>query len=422
MGDRAASDVAELNKAEEPPVLSASSSHDRGKRASVRLKGAVNEVQGRLSVGHGRPSPHLRIRRGTTDKRRSSLSYQLGKKKSFFRIPKIMVSLAVNEGDEPSTPRDESARPHNWFEHFYDLVYVAMCLIMGNVLGADVTIASSAFCFLVVMTFSAKWYSVTCYINRFHSEDLKHQTFFLVQTACVIIMSQCGNLIGRRGGWTGTVWFSVMLAVSRIALVVAYSYIGEVFKEEGLAPLRSMYVIVSLLSLFCLSFSLCLPSANTTVLLHRYNKQHAVAAVLYLVSAVGFSMEDAEWVGIAGWILQLVLDHQASYWLGPEGPAACLRHAPIPQFDIEHMSNRLGEFTMLILGESVISLCFAYDAKAAVSLSITGLGVSTMVVFFCGCSISTSCLTRSATTPSSTASRRAGPSTSRTGRWPASCF
>ena len=46
------------------------------------------------------------------------------------------------------------------------------------------------------------------------------------------------------------------------------------------------------------------------------------------------------------------------------------------------MSNRLGEFTMVVLGESVISLCFAYDAKASSTLRMTGLGLATMVVFF----------------------------------------
>ena len=60
---------------------------------------------------------------------------------------------------------------------------------------------------------------------------------------------------------------------------------------------------------------------------------------------------------------------------------SCLRHSPVPMFDVEHLSVRLAEYTMLILGESVISLCFAQDTKASVGVRTTGLFLASSIVF-----------------------------------------
>jgi low temperature requirement protein LtrA len=203
----------------------------------------------------------------------------------------------------------------------------------------------------MIIVFTATWYAVTAYINRFFSEDLKHQAFYFLQTFCVIVCAKSSN-----PDLSQAARFSIMLAISRAGLVLMYIYIGVVYHEE-LTQLRSMYV-----------------------------KQYVFAVAMYIAAALAFSSDtvggvSGDTVGVVLWVVQVICDWQAAMWLGPPG-YACVRHTPIPLFDVEHMSKRLAEYTMLILGESVISLCFANDEKASEELKIFGLFLAVSIVFF----------------------------------------
>ena len=88
------------------------------------------------SVDDGPPSPsHAElVKRGSMRSRSKSVVVMemrmpkpLGKERTLFRLPQVMVAVSGS-----ITPRDLGERAENWFEMFYDLVFVAVCLIMGE--------------------------------------------------------------------------------------------------------------------------------------------------------------------------------------------------------------------------------------------------------------------------------------------------
>ncbi|MCB0157354.1 MAG: low temperature requirement protein A, partial [Caldilineaceae bacterium] len=72
-------------------------------------------------------------------------------------------------------------RKVTWLELFYDLVYVAVLIQLGNILSDDVSpVGLMRFVVLFVPVWWA-WTGITFYMNRFVADDVVHRLLIYLQ-------------------------------------------------------------------------------------------------------------------------------------------------------------------------------------------------------------------------------------------------
>ncbi|MEM7334722.1 MAG: low temperature requirement protein A [Chloroflexota bacterium] len=201
-------------------------------------------------------------------------------------------------------------RSIGWLELFYDLVYVATFIQIGNFLSDNLTLLGfGQFLVLVTIVWWA-WTGETFYQNRYFVDDLIHRALVFVQ----------------------------IFAIASIGLSVSKAF-GELYVQFTLA-----YVITRLM----------------LVLMYlRSSKVHPESRAFSRGYVYGFS------IGIAIWLGSLLLPAEI-HWVGwlvgitfelcvPLMPKmrALARNWPV---DIPHITERFGIFTIIVLGESFVKI------------------------------------------------------------------
>lgn len=203
-----------------------------------------------------------------------------------------------------------SNRNVGWLELFYDLVYVATLIQIGNYLSDNVTLQGFAH-FLVLMTVVWwAWSGETFYQNRYVVDDLTHRILVFIQ---IFAIASLGLSVSEAFGAL-YVQFTLTYVVTRFILVV-------------------MYV--------------------------RASRAHPESKGLSQGYAVGFS------IGIVIWLASLLLPAEY-HWVGwLIGIAVELTVPIMPRMreqqqlwapDIHHISERFGIFTIIVLGESFVKV------------------------------------------------------------------
>lgn len=209
-----------------------------------------------------------------------------------------------------------------WLELFYDLIYVASFIQLGNALSENLSISGVlAFTGLLVLLWLT-WTAFTLYSNRFDVDDLTHRALVFVQMFAI-----GGMAISLPQVFQGqTAQFSFLYAAVRIIIVLLYA--RTYFQQPKAREMTG-----------------------------RYALGYALGAGLWLVS--GFL--DAPWVYLC-WAIAALID----FGLPLSRPIRALvgRYPP----DILHLSERYGLLTLIVLGESFV--------KVLTSLSEHGAGPS----------------------------------------------
>ena len=79
----------------------------------------------------------------------------------------------------------EEERKVTWLELFYDLVYVATLIQLGNTLSEEVTLMGFAQFAIVFTPIWWTWTGVTFYMNRFVVDDIWHRLLIFVQMCAI---------------------------------------------------------------------------------------------------------------------------------------------------------------------------------------------------------------------------------------------
>ncbi|MFP4436132.1 MAG: low temperature requirement protein A [Chloroflexaceae bacterium] len=206
--------------------------------------------------------------------------------------------------------KTEEERKVTWLELFYDLVYVATIIQLGNWLSDNVSpIGFAGFFFLFVLIWWS-WTGITFYINRIVVDDVWHRVLVFVQMFAIAVMAISVNgAFGEKAGQ-----FALAYAGVRLILIALYLRAGTHIPEAR--PLT-----------------------------RRYATGFALAAVLWIISAfLPAPLRYAFWAG------GLALDFATP--LSRRSRQMNARIAP----DVPHMSERYGLLTIIVLGESFVKV------------------------------------------------------------------
>ncbi|WP_044292470.1 low temperature requirement protein A [Rivularia sp. PCC 7116] len=242
--------------------------------------------------------------------------------KGWLQPPRLRIGEEVEEEHRHAT----------WLELFYDLVYVVAVSQIAHYLNEDVSIKGFVgFVFLFIPIWWA-WIGTTFYANRFDSDDIKHRLLTGLQMLSLAAVAV--NI--HHGLGESSAGFAIAYSATRFILVLEYlRVIKHIPQAKGLAKY------------YCTGFS--------------------IAAALWLISAfipipIRFMV----------WTLALIVDLTTAI-TAKRFQVALLPHP-------EHLPERFGLFTIIVLGEAIIAVVNGvseqkWDVQSAIS-AILGFSIA----------------------------------------------
>ena len=225
---------------------------------------------------------------------------------------------------ELHSPEPGVERKVGWLELFYDLIFVATLIQLGNALAHDISLPGFlAFAGLFVPIWSA-WTSFTFYSNRFVVDDFAHRALIFVQMFGI-----------------GAMAISVEMVLEGEPRIFAISY--------GLVRL--------LLAALYLRALIQVEEARD--LSRRWTLTFVAEAALWIASA----FVPTPWTYVL-WGVGIAINLSIPVARGTRELA--VKYPP----DILHMSERYGIFTLIVLGESFVKMLSSLSAEGAGSASI----------------------------------------------------
>lgn len=199
-------------------------------------------------------------------------------------------------------------RKVTWLELFYDLVYVAALIQLGNVLSEEISLAGFARFVIVFLPLWWAWTGMTFYMNRFVVDDIPHRLLIYLQIAAITALG-----ISLEGAF-GDLTMQFSLAYAAIRLIQVILYVRTWRYEPATRPLTRRYVIGYVIGIAL----------------------WVLAAFLPMPYAAGL------------WLLALAIEIGNAFLPGTQALVSLLPP------DAEHMRERYGIFMIIVLGESFI--------------------------------------------------------------------
>jgi len=202
----------------------------------------------------------------------------------------------------------EEERRATWLELFYDLIFVAAVSQVAHYLSKHVSVSGFFECVLLFVPVWWSWVGATFYATRFDTDDLGHRLLTLLQMVAISVLAV--NV--HHGLEESSAGFALSYVTIRGILIVQYLLAGYHIKVAR--PLIKWYV-----------------------------RGFGIGAGLWLVSV----FVPAPW-RFALWVLGLLAD-----FITPLTAGKLVAQIP-PSFT--HVPERLGLFTIIVLGEAVIAV------------------------------------------------------------------
>ncbi|MDZ7858168.1 low temperature requirement protein A [Sphaerotilus sp.] len=216
-------------------------------------------------------------------------------------------------------PRHAEGRKATWFELFFDLVFVVAVAQLSSAYAHHYDLGGALVFALAFLAMWWCWLGHTFHATRFDNDSGRQRGLGFLQIVAVALIGYgvsdpLGNRAWAFGGGIGA--FKVLLMLA---------YLGEL-RWRGAAGLIRVYAVL-----------------------------YAVQALLWLTGAAA---EALRW---AAWGLALGMD-LASPWLVARQTAAVPPHP-------EHLPERFGLFTIILLGEGMAAVVHALDHGEHLHLS-----------------------------------------------------
>jgi low temperature requirement protein LtrA len=210
------------------------------------------------------------------------------------------------------TTEDPSERRHTtWFELYFDLVFVAAVSQLAAALARNPSAAVFARFAALFVVIAWAWLGFTMYANRFDTDDLIYR--LAKSTAALAVAALAINLHRVMAGHGGTVGFAAGYVVVRALLVALYVRARLHVRGEGRR----------LIDIYIANFS-----QTTGIWLASIFVPVPLRLVLWGVAmAIDLSMPPVAWRSLPG--------------------------APLV---VSHVTDRLGTFFIIVLGESVVAV------------------------------------------------------------------
>ena len=208
--------------------------------------------------------------------------------------------------------KNEEERHATWLELFYDLVFVVTVSQLSHYLFHDVSLSNFfGFLFLFIPVWWS-WIGTTFFATRFYSDDLGHRLLLLLQMGGAGAMA-----VNVSGAFNNTFsGFALSYAFMRLILVIEYVRVFRTIKSsESANPLVKRYII---------GFS--------------------IAAIIWLISAFVPITE----IRFALWVIGLIIDFAT--------PISTSKLTSKFSPHISHLPERMGLFTLIVLGESIVGI------------------------------------------------------------------
>lgn len=213
-----------------------------------------------------------------------------------------------------TTNNDEKERHATWLELFFDLVFVVIISQLSHFLLHEISsLRFLEFLFLFIPVWWA-WLGVTFYSTRFYSDDIGHRLLLLLQMGGAGAMAV--NISGAFNNTFSS--FAISYAFMRFILIVEYI---RVYKAITIKT-----------------------SISPKPLLKRYISGFSIAAIIWFISAFVTTSE----LRIGLWIIGLIIDFATPITAG----RLHSQYAP----NVYHLPERMGLFTLIVLGESIVSI------------------------------------------------------------------
>jgi low temperature requirement protein LtrA len=233
---------------------------------------------------------------------------------------------------EKENNKNDTNRHATWLELFYDLVFVVVISQLAHNLEEDFTLYGFLGFLALFIPVWWSWTGAAFYATRFDTDDLEHRILILLQMVGVAALAV--NVPDGLG--INSAGFALSYAAIRIILVLEYWRTG-----------RSKL------------------SSSATPLIRRYTRGFLCAAVVWIISA--FIPPPFRFVL---WGIGLVIDFATPLTVG----RLHSKFAP----HISHLPERMGLFTIIVLGESVMGVVTGVsDTEFDIySMSMLALGLS----------------------------------------------
>ena len=203
---------------------------------------------------------------------------------------------------------ENQPRHATWLELFYDLVFVVAVSQLAHELGQHITVAGFlGFVALFIPVWWA-WIGTTFYANRFDSDNVVRRVLMGLQMLAIAALAV--NV--HHGLGESSTGFALSYAAARCVLVLEYLWAGW-----------------------------CIPVARG--LTTRYSTGFAIAAALWLISTA----VPIPWRFVF-WGVGLVVDFATPF-------TALQFQRQLPPHT-EHLPERFGLFTIIVLGEAIIAV------------------------------------------------------------------
>lgn len=243
-----------------------------------------------------------------------------------------MRSTPFDSGQTPALPPQVQGRKATWFELFFDLVFVVAVAQLSAAYAHHFDWAGAAGSAVLLLVMWWCWLGHTFHATRFDQQRPEQRRLGLVQIVAVVAMAYgVSDAYGGRGA-------VFALGLAALKALLALAYLRE-WRWQGARGLIRAYAGLYLLQ-----------------------------AVLWAASALATPM--LRW---ALWGLALGLDLVSPWWVA--------RHTTTVAPHPEHLPERFGLFTIILLGEGVASVVHALDHPAtlhstALAAALLGLALS----------------------------------------------
>ncbi len=227
---------------------------------------------------------------------------------------------------------EQEERRATWLELFYDLAFVVAVAVLADRLHADPSNVAGFLGFFALLWWL--WASHTYYADRYDTDDLVYRLLAAGQMVAIVVVAA-----SLTGATESTVAFAWGYAVSRWILLVMYW--------------RAYRNVV-----------------ETRDLVRGYLLGFGLAALVWTASAVvGPDLR------VILWTIALSID-LATPWV-------MRRQQALVPFDVSHLPERFGLFTILVLGEAIAAVvagvAHASWSVAHVITATTGIGIATAI-------------------------------------------
>jgi low temperature requirement protein LtrA len=234
---------------------------------------------------------------------------------------------------EKENTSNNTTRHATWLELFYDLVFVVVIFQLADNLEEDFSLYGFLGFLALFVPVWWSWTGAAFYATRFDTDDLGHRILILLQMVGAAALAV--NVSDGLGN--GSAGFALSYASIRIILVLEYVRTG-----------RSK------------SFSSAIP------LIRRYTRGFLCAAILWIISA--FIPPPFRFIL---WGIGLAIDFATPITAGKLQSQFFAPH-------ISHLPERMGLFTIIVLGESVLEVVAGVSGTKfdIYSMSMLALGLS----------------------------------------------